>query len=427
MAPHVEPARIVVNRHQWDGQAADMRSTLQTWDWRWQLCRTRGAAIIDFTSVEFMEPWALTLFTCFALRLKHEGVDVSLELDESNPANRYLRMMGIESVVDRGASCDRWDADNRNTGLHLIRSHQDVTRFIASAAALGSAPGQDVLDALRYGMAELGRNVVQHAASSVGGVAIAQHFPDRRAIQVAICDCGRGLLDSLRGNYPELRGHLESLKLAVLPHSSGAAPPGPYGTTENAGLGLFFCKEICWRTGGSFWLASYDAMIGIHDNDSRGQGRVYRRISPWEGTLVTMHLPQQDIVAFDDLLALCRDLSSQARRDGGAAALDFADDLSEIPPDLPVVEVGKFVEDVEAAAAARDGVIRPALADGRIVVLDFGGARFVTQSFAQALLYDVFRTPGSLTKLIFRRCTRGTQESVRLVAAYAGSYRQQSL
>lgn len=53
-------------------------------------------------------------------------------------------------------------------------------------------------------MAELGRNVVQHAGSPVGGVAIAQYFPDRKAVQVAMCDGGQGVFSSLRTTYPVL-------------------------------------------------------------------------------------------------------------------------------------------------------------------------------------------------------------------------------
>lgn len=425
-----EPLHIEIPRHQWNDQASDMRSRLQTWQWRWKQCEKHGAVLIDFSKVEFMEPWALAMFTCFALKLRVSGVAVRLGLDPNNPSNRYFGQMGIEQVVHTGDSTDRWDEHLHNTGLHILRNHGHVTRFIRSAAALGAGFGGDVRNALEYGMAELGRNVVQHAASVVGGVAIAQHFPESRALQVAICDAGQGVFEALRGNYPEVRSDLEALKLAVLPHSSGAPlPVDPYASSENAGLGLFFCKEICWRAGGSFWMVSNTALLGARDNESSGRGRIYRTVEPWPGTLVVMHLPDQLLVDFADLLSVCRELSRQARADASAAGLDFIDEASardhEQEEGLCVVAVGQFREDVEKAAQVRDATIRPAIEAGHPVLVDFGGVSFVTQSFVHALFYDIFRTPGSLTKLSFSRCTKSTEEAIRLVAAYSqAGYRQ---
>lgn len=420
--PHV----IRVNRHNWNGQAAHIRATLMTWEWRWKQAEAAGRVVIDFRNVEFMEPWALSMFAAYALELRRRGVTVEIQLDaEANPANRYLESMGLNHVLTTGESTTHWDDSDQNTGLHVIRRHQDVTRFLGSIAAWGQGPTADVLDALKYGMAELGRNVVQHARSQIGGVAIAQYFPNQHAVQIAICDAGRGVAESLRPNYPELRGDLEALKLAVLPHVSGAGSPGPYGSLDNAGLGLFFCKEICWRTGGSFWIASNDALVGIRDNDSSGRNRVYRHINAWPGTLVTMHLASELTAEFSETLGVCRELSHQARTDAAGAGLDFVDDESEFPPDAVRVPVDEFLEDVEKASDVRTGTIRPAIERGDIVVLDFGGTRFVTQSFVHALLHDVFAIRGSLTKLIFRRCTKSTEEAIRLVAAYsAATYRQ---
>ncbi|HQU45805.1 MAG TPA: hypothetical protein PK867_23525, partial [Pirellulales bacterium] len=67
--------------------------------------------------------------------------------------------------------------------------------------------------------------------------------------------------------YPEIQNETEAVKLAVLPHVSGAFGEG-FAGSNNAGLGLFFTKEICWRSGGSFWIVSNDALLGIQDADA---------------------------------------------------------------------------------------------------------------------------------------------------------------
>lgn len=397
-----------------------------TWEWRIAAALKRQRTEIDLRNVAFMEPWALVMFAAFALRLRSEKRDVAVLLDPANDSNRYIDAMGLRYVIEHLTSTPNWDQSARNTGLHVLKSHADVTRFIDSAATLGPGLADELTDALKYGMAELGRNVIQHAMSPFGGVAIAQYFPEMKAVQIAICDCGQGVLQSLHANYPELRSNLEAVKLALLPHASGAPAAGPYGSSENAGLGLFFCKEICWRTGGSFWLVSRDALVGVRGDDLGGQGRLYRRVNPWEGTLVTMHLPEQKGIEFDEILSRCRELAREARTKSGAAgAVDFIDNDAEIDCDERVVI--DFLEDVQRAAQIRDTLLMPAVTNGKFVVLDFAGARFVTQSFAHALLHDVFKISGSLTRLAFTNCSKGTQEAIRLVAAYSANYRQQEL
>ncbi len=87
-----------------------------------------------------------------------------------------------------------------------------------------------------------------------------------------------------------------------------------------------------------------------------------------------------------------------------------------------------FLENTQAASAVRETALLRALARDELIIVDFGGARFATQSFVHALLYDAFKVPGSITKLSFVGCTKSTEESIRLVAAYAKArYRQREL
>ena len=416
-----DPLKIVVPTHSLGGGGADMRSRLVTWDWRTKLVGT-PELILDFKNTSFIEPWALALFTAYGLRIHADfSIPVTADLDSDNPSNIYISRMGLKHVLESGQSTPDWDKSSQNTGLHVIRTHHDVTRFVQSAGNLGLSTTTDVMDAVEYCMAEIGRNVVQHSYSKIGGVAIAQYFPERRAIQISIADYGKGVFKALKPMYPELRTDLEGLKLSVLPHVSGAFGAGSLSGSDNAGLGLFFSKEICWRSGGSFWLLSGDALLGVNKNDASGSDRIYRKLRRWDGTSVTIDLPQSGIRDFAETLSTCRTLAAQARECSGTAGLDFLSEMPELD-DLEVIRVGHFKEDVEAAAKIRDEQLLPHLAKGGLAVLDFGGARFVTQSFVHALLHDVFRVPGSLLRLSFLNCTNSSEEAIRAVAAYAASY-----
>jgi hypothetical protein len=426
--------RISIPKAEWNGNGTDIRSRLVTWDWFWKLPRGKSDLCLDFSHVQFMEPWSLALFTAYGLRLRHNGIQVRAELDLSNATNKYFSDMGLQEVLETGQSTQvskQWVTSNQNTGLHVIKSFEDMLAFTRSTDQLTLAHCSEAADALNYVMKELSRNVLQHAQSPVGGVAMAQHFPNRRALQVTLCDLGIGILKSLEPRYPELRTDLEGIRMAVLPHASGAPiSTGPYADPqENAGLGLFFCREIAWRTGGSFWLASGSALLGIRgDLDSvwnsnpQTPERVYRTIGPWPGTAVVVDFPTEGVDDFAEILKSCRTLAEEARRMSGPAGLDFLGAEADVEQTF-TVRVVDFDENTVEARRIRDTEIRPRLERGESVILDFTGIRAPTSAFIHALLSDAFKVPGSLVRLSFTGCSASTREIVKTVAAYA-SYKQ---
>lgn len=422
MTTSTNPYVIRMPRQNLAGGGADMRTRLVTWEWRKHFPASYDALCLDLTATDFIEPWALALYTAYCLSVRKEkSIPILATLDTRNPCNRYVEQMGLPHVLETGKSMPDWDTSIQNTGLHVIWDHQDVTRFIKSLSNLRLTNQSEVSDALEYCMAEITRNVVQHSWSQVGGVAIAQYFPDRRAIQISVADCGKGVKNALWAMYPEVKNDKEALKLAVLPHVSGAFHREAYSAPDNAGLGLFFTKEICWRSGGSFWLVSGNGLMGIQKNDATPGQRVERDIIPWQGTSVTLDIPESGVSNFSQILSDCRRLSDQARSCSGVAGLDFLRTTPDLDG-LRIVEVGPIKENVNAAARLREEIILPAVKNGEMLVLDFGGARFVTQSFVHALLHDALKVPGSLVRLSFINCSNSSEEAVRTVAAYAASY-----
>lgn len=428
-----ETRQIKVPAVDWNGKAADMRSRLMTWEWHWKLPAKYRALSMDFRQVSFMEPWALAMFAAYGMRMRESGVRVTAELDPANPSNIYFSDMGLKSALETGSTSvatTHWSGSHQNTGLHVIRAYADLQAFLKSSSRLTLAHCEDAADALKYAMSELSRNVLQHAHSEIGGVAIAQHFPEQGRLQVALCDAGRGVSQSLRDRYPELRSDMECLRVAILPHSSGAKPPTVYGSgTENAGLGLFYSREIAWRAGGSFWIASGTALLGVRgDKDSIWEmkqpepDRVYRSIQRWQGTVVVLDFPVNGILDFSAILKTCGQLADEARRLSGPAGLDFVGEQADLDS-MFSIQVHAFEEDNQAAIRVREGEIRPHLERGEAVLLDFKGVRAPTQSFVHALLSEIFKIPGSLARLSFVNCTPSAREVLKAVAAYA-SYKQ---
>jgi hypothetical protein len=82
---------------------------------------------------------------------------------------------------------------------------------------------------------------------------------------------------------------------------------------------------------------------------------------------------------------------------------------------------GDFAEDKDAAADLRETQVRPALAAGKRVVVDFTGVRVATQSFVHALVSDVLRTQGEsvLDRVTFKGCTKAVKGIVETVVQYS--------
>ncbi|NTW40536.1 MAG: STAS-like domain-containing protein [Cellulomonadaceae bacterium] len=83
-------------------------------------------------------------------------------------------------------------------------------------------------------------------------------------------------------------------------------------------------------------------------------------------------------------------------------------------------ETGSFAGDKDAAAQIRDNYIRPTLARGKTVVLDFAGVDLATQSFVHALIAAVVREdPSSLSRVDFKNCNENVRSLVEIVVEYA--------
>ncbi len=254
---------------------------------------------------------------------------------------------------------------------------------------------------------------------------MAQYYPTAGVVEVAVADAGVGILSTLQRRYGDLDDELAAVKFSLMPHVSGTFGENMYGSMQNnAGLGLFFVKEIATRASGGLFLASGDSMVDLWGNAEGSPGKRYLRSScgGWRGTFAVLQLRRNRISDFQSLLQHCRDLAAQARKDPGSWFVDFVSSMPAGIPGVVKVKVALFEENVEEAARVREGVIVPALTSGKIVVLDFGGIKFATQSFVHALMYRILRDVGQARhQLVVLAASSSSMEAIRAVAAYATS------
>ena len=293
---------------------------------------------------------------------------------------------------------------------------------MSSLVDLLAVEDEEIADAIRYSLIELLRNVVQHAASRIGAVVIGNYFPVAGQVDVVVADFGHGIRVALNERYREISDDYKAVKFALQPHVSGTFQRGAYESmASNAGLGLFFIKEIATRSGGGLFLGSGSMLADLRGNPDGSPSRRYftSRTNGWRGTLALLQLKRGHIEEFGDLLRRCREIAAEVRRDPSELKLDFIEDVPELEG-ATVVKVRDFEEDVERADSVREDQILPALEADGLVVLDFSGIRVATQSFIHALLYRVFRDGNHVeTSLSIAGADRATQEAIRAVTAYA--------
>lgn len=391
--------------------------------WRWYLSPRPGPVTFDFRLTNFIAPWAITLFSAYGLWLREiRGRKVRVLINSNTEAGYYLFRTGFAELFGESASAVSILKNDRTTRLTRITRSDEIAGFAADVMRLLQIDDPEMEGAVRYSLIELLRNVVQHAHSPIGGIAMAQYYPNTGLVELVVADMGVGIKATLQPNYPEIDDDFKALKFATQPHVSGTFSPNAYAQMrENAGLGLFFIKQIATLSGGGFFLASGKFLENIWGDAEGRQRKKYRdaRNDGWPGTFAVLQLKRETIVDFDSVLHVCRKLAEQARKDPTELSLDFLDDIPALAG-LVVVRVGEFEENVEEAARVRDSIIEPSLAEGKIVVLDFSGIRFATQSFVHALMYKILRDSLHIASgLSIANCTRSTREAILAVAGYA--------
>lgn len=151
---------------------------------------------------------------------------------------------------------------------------KELTDAIAEACQADTAS----LSATWFTLNEIAQNVVDHASSAGGAVAIAETEFGGVELEVAIVDRGMGVRTSLAANpaYRELSSDLEALRTALRAGVTGRID-------KLGGLGLFFTRILLQANGGVLVVRSGTARLAT--------GAAYAEefdLVEMKGTLVTL-------------------------------------------------------------------------------------------------------------------------------------------
>ena len=223
-----------------------------------------GAIGVSFAQGTFMETGALAQLTSWLLAEKETGNAISMTGDDN--VIRYLARMDVHRSLGLSApTMTRRPEGGRFIPLILVRDGNDVFEAVNSIADMVMQQFEGVgefLPAFEWAVNEIIDNVFIHAASKAPGVVCAQLFPNKRRLEIAICDSGVGIRGSLSERF-ELTDHAAAIEKAL-----------ERGVTRNVdigqGNGMAGSLEIMRKNGGKLLVWSGNALYRMENGEELG-------------------------------------------------------------------------------------------------------------------------------------------------------------
>ena len=200
-------------------------------------------------------------------------------------------------------------ANAKYTSIEQVSSRGDVERITAHLTAtiltnfgdLELMHQKDLKKYLQYLIAEILNNVADHSGSSHGGFAMAQYYPTKRKIQVAVADSGIGFFKHINNVYPDIKTDEEALKKAV-EMGVTASSNRMYGHERNAGYGLYALLQIIKETKGQVVIISYTGILRCQD----GEITTGTLDESWNGTVVAFEFIEKNTdYDFEQMMSKC--------------------------------------------------------------------------------------------------------------------------
>lgn len=285
----------------------------------------------------YMDPLALAMTAAWGGWCRRKGLTVNVENCGHHVAYASRMRLFDRIEVPFDTTLVEHEQSGRFMPLAQVKTPRELDAVIADISALLHLESEpDGLAAVQYCVSELIRNVLEHSGSIEGAYVCAQRYVETRPkrVCIAVADCGWGIAEHLGNVYPEVKGNSqEALRLAMQPGVTGAQP-GIYGTSDNAGAGLFITRAIARATGGYFVLLSGNAAFRIRREKQRKQRRLFHDAfdderhdawilpNAWQGTVAAVEVATDEIRNFHAFFQRIRE-QLPARNSAAVAKIKF--------------------------------------------------------------------------------------------------------
>ncbi|MDO8649705.1 MAG: hypothetical protein Q7K33_00075 [Candidatus Berkelbacteria bacterium] len=243
-------------------------------------------------------------------------------------SGHYLESMHLFKILHKESpfKITSHEPAGRFIPLTQIKTQVEQSQFISDMIPLLHLKPSHV-DAIKYTVGELVRNVLEHSESSNGAIVAAQYYQESNVIRLGICDTGIGIRQSIGHVWPNhAKTNLSAIKWALIPGVSGTTIREG-GTSENAGAGLFIVKSIAMLTRDYFMIYSGNAvyrllkrrpdvkLIRLNADPSKDRHSETEKAPHLQGTLVAIDISLDKIHQFAQILEDIRKAYSSAVRE----------------------------------------------------------------------------------------------------------------
>lgn len=264
-----------------------------------------------------LHPVVVCAIAAAGVRAIREGASINVPAIPQTHPVRYLARMGLFDVlgVAHPFAQTEHEPAGRFIPLRTVGSGRELSDFIVDLAPLFHADPEQA-EPVKYVLAELVRNTLEHGGLGASAVAMAQAFPRAGTVGIGVVDTGQGILSSLRSSHSVERD-LEAIHLAMRPGITGATRRIG-GNAENAGAGLFFCKSLAyisreyfviWSGNGIFKLLKRRdrdrAAVKVRGDDDRATR--HEDLGKWPGTLVGIDIASDAYATFAGFMKQMRE------------------------------------------------------------------------------------------------------------------------
>lgn len=294
------------------------RNVLSLSDWRLD----RGQAVIRFHPAYcHMQPWVLATLAAWAQEYRRTGGSITVENPEKGAYSFRFGLAEYIGILNPTPVTEHEEA-GRFVPLRTIRTSDDLSDLLARLVTLLHLSDEpEHAKAVLYAMSEMVRNTLEHSEADNGAVVAAQLYAgsrtSRRYVSIGIADCGVGVRQTIKRNYPNIQWHSQALLKAIQPGATGAVQ-GEFGSADNAGAGLFITRRVSAATRGYFGIASGNAMFrsSLATRPPSEESSVFET-SFFPGTIVCVEIGLEQNADFSEILSLARESfggMSQRRR-----------------------------------------------------------------------------------------------------------------
>lgn len=244
------------------------------------------SAVVEFHPAWcHMEPWIVAALAAWGRAHRAAGGSITVR----NPDRaRYAWRMGLGPFLgyDPPQIQEREEA-GRFIALRSVRDNAGLQELLPAIVTLLHVTDK-AAEAVVYAFSELVRNVLEHSESADGALVCAQRFGGKTKtprVSIGVADTGVGLRGSLAKAHT-VANDRDAVLMAMKPGVTGAVP-SMYGTSNNAGAGLFVTRNLSTETLGYFSLASGDAMfVSSLATRKPSESSLVRQIPSYPGTVV---------------------------------------------------------------------------------------------------------------------------------------------